>query len=48
VVLEIQEKVRVRVPRAYIDGKWTGATAGAAAKDAAKDGSGKDGEPKAA
>lgn len=42
VVLEIQEKVRVRVPRAYIDGKWTAATAGAAAKDA------KDGEPKAA
>lgn len=24
VVLEIQEKVRVRVPRSYIDGKWTG------------------------
>jgi len=44
VVLEIQEKVRVRVPRAYIDGKWTGSTA--TAKDAkdARDG----GEPKAA
>ena len=24
VVLEIQEKVRVRIPRAYIDGKWDG------------------------
>jgi len=24
VVLEIQEKVRVRVPRAYIENKWTG------------------------
>ncbi len=24
VVLELQEKVRVRVPRAYIEGKWTG------------------------
>jgi preprotein translocase subunit YajC len=22
--LELQEKVRVRVPRAYIEGKWTG------------------------
>ena len=48
VVVEIQEKVRVRIPRAYIDGKWSGATAGAAkdAKDSkdARDG----GEPKAA
>jgi preprotein translocase subunit YajC len=26
VVLEIQEKVRVRVPRAYIENKWTGAS----------------------
>jgi preprotein translocase subunit YajC len=24
VVLEIQDKVRVRIPRAYIDGKWEG------------------------
>ena len=24
VVLELQEKVRVRVPRAYIEGKWDG------------------------
>jgi preprotein translocase subunit YajC len=24
VVLEIQEKVRVRVPRSYIENKWTG------------------------
>ncbi len=24
IVLELQEKVRVRVPRAYVDGKWTG------------------------
>ncbi len=24
VVLEIQEKVRVRIPRSYIDGKWDG------------------------
>ena len=23
-VLELQEKVRVRVPRAYVEGKWTG------------------------
>ena len=48
VVVEIQEKVRVRIPRAYIDGKWSGATVGAAkdAKDSkdARDG----GEPKAA
>lgn len=45
VVVEIQEKVRVRVPRAYIDGKWIGSTA-ASTKDAkdARDG----GEPKAA
>lgn len=26
VVLEIQEKVRVRVPRAYIENKWTGSS----------------------
>ena len=42
VVVEIQEKVRVRIPRSYIDGKWAGA---AAAPRGAKD---KDGEPKAA
>src|SRR5215813_14092997 len=24
VVLELQEKVRVRIPRAYIEGKWDG------------------------
>ena len=24
VVLEIQDKVRVRIPRSYIDGKWDG------------------------
>lgn len=24
VVVEIQEKVRVRIPRSYIDGKWSG------------------------
>ncbi len=24
VILELQEKVRVRIPRAYIEGKWTG------------------------
>jgi preprotein translocase subunit YajC len=27
VVLELQEKVRVRVPRAYIEGKWDGKVA---------------------
>ena len=32
VVLEIQEKVRVRVPRAYIEGKWTAAVDKAADK----------------
>jgi preprotein translocase subunit YajC len=24
-VIELQEKVRVRIPRAYIEGRWTGA-----------------------
>ena len=24
IVLEIQEKVRIRIPRSYIDGKWEG------------------------
>ena len=47
-ILRPQEKVRVRIPRAYIDGKWSGAAAGATkeAKDGkdARDG----GEPKAA
>ena len=47
VVVEIQEKVRVRIARAYIDGKWTGAVAGAAgAKDGKEVREG--GEPKAA
>jgi preprotein translocase subunit YajC len=23
-VVELQEKVRVRIPRAYVEGKWTG------------------------
>jgi preprotein translocase subunit YajC len=23
-VIELQEKVRVRIPRAYVEGKWTG------------------------
>jgi hypothetical protein len=27
VVVEIQEKVRVRIPRSYIDGKWAGIAA---------------------
>lgn len=40
VVVEIQEKVRVRIPRAYIDGKWAGSPApareGKDAKDEAK------------
>lgn len=31
VVLEIQEKVRVRVPRAYIENKWTGSATDAKA-----------------
>ena len=34
-VLELQEKVRVRVPRAYIEGKWTGKVTESAAKNAA-------------
>jgi preprotein translocase subunit YajC len=32
VVLELQEKVRVRVPRAYIEGKWYGKVPETAAK----------------
>ena len=35
VVLELQEKVRVRVPRAYIEGKWDGKVPEGAAKRAA-------------
>jgi preprotein translocase subunit YajC len=34
IVLEIQEKVRVRIPRAYIEGRWTGQVQGASAKAA--------------
>jgi preprotein translocase subunit YajC len=34
VVLELQEKVRVRVPRAYIEGKWEGKVPEGAAKAA--------------
>lgn len=36
VVLEIQEKVRVRVPRAYIENKWTGGAAGEKSEKAEK------------
>jgi len=36
VVLEIQEKVRVRVPRAYIENKWTGSAAGEKSEKAEK------------
>jgi preprotein translocase subunit YajC len=35
VVLELQEKVRVRVPRPYIEGKWEGKVPEGAAKNAA-------------
>ena len=35
VVLELQEKVRVRVPRAYIEGRWEGKVTESAAKTAA-------------
>ena len=31
-VLELQEKVRVRVPRAYVEGRWEGKVPEAAAK----------------
>jgi preprotein translocase subunit YajC len=34
-VLELQEKVRVRVPRAYIEGKWDGKVPADAARNAA-------------
>jgi preprotein translocase subunit YajC len=33
-VLELQEKVRVRVPRAYIEGKWDGKVPDTAARAA--------------
>jgi preprotein translocase subunit YajC len=35
VVLELQEKVRVRIPRAYIEAKWDGKVPASAAKSAA-------------
>ena len=34
-VLELQEKVRVRVPRAYIEAKWEGKVPASATKNAA-------------
>ena len=34
VVLELQEKVRVRIPRAYIEGKWDGTVPESAKKAA--------------
>jgi preprotein translocase subunit YajC len=34
-VLEIQDHVRVRVPRAYVDGKWTGTVRDDASRAAA-------------
>jgi preprotein translocase subunit YajC len=33
-VLELQEKVRVRIPRAYIEGKWDGKVPDTAARAA--------------
>ena len=33
-VIELQEKVRVRVPRAYVEGKWEGKVPEGAAKAA--------------
>src|SRR3954453_10635913 len=35
IVLELQEKVRVRVPRAYIEGRWDGKVPASASKSAA-------------
>ena len=35
IVLELQEKVRVRIPRAYIEAKWEGKVPEGAAKSAA-------------
>jgi preprotein translocase subunit YajC len=34
-VLELQEKVRVRVPRAYVEAKWDGKVPASATKNAA-------------
>ncbi len=34
-VLELQEKVRVRVPRAYVEGRWEGKHTESTAKSAA-------------
>ncbi len=34
VVLEVQEKVRMRIPRAYLEGKWEGKVPESAAKAA--------------
>jgi preprotein translocase subunit YajC len=34
-VIELQEKVRVRVPRAYIEAKWDGKVPASASKSAA-------------
>jgi preprotein translocase subunit YajC len=34
-VIELQEKVRVRIPRAYIEAKWEGKVPASAAKSAA-------------
>ena len=34
VVLELQEKVRVRIPRAYIEGRWEGKVPESATKAA--------------
>jgi preprotein translocase subunit YajC len=34
-VVELQEKVRVRIPRAYVEGKWEGKVPESAAKNAA-------------
>lgn len=34
VVLELQEKVRVRIPRAYIEGRWDGKVPASASKAA--------------
>jgi preprotein translocase subunit YajC len=34
-VLELQEKVRVRVPRAYVEGKWEGKVPATAASSSA-------------
>jgi preprotein translocase subunit YajC len=34
-VIELQEKVRVRVPRAYIEAKWEGKVPASASKNAA-------------